>query len=123
MQQIESEYIKLCKLQIELNSIVEDMNESIKNIKIILQQNKVEVNEIFERIKGKPDWLKMSMILDDKWLSPYKSYDDILREMVATIETIKGEYSLLETLPGNTEVAKRVYRETLNYNAALGALK
>ena len=122
MQQIESEYIKLCKLQIELNGIVEDMNNSIKNIKNIMQQNKVEVNGIFEKIKGKPEWLKMSMIIKDKWLSPYTSYEDILREMVAEIEVIKGEYGLLETLPGNTDIAKKVYRETLNYNAALGAL-
>ena len=122
MQQIESEYIKLCKLQIELNCIVEDMNNSIKNIKNIMQQNKVEVNGIFEKIKGKPEWLKMSMILKDKWLSPYISYEDILKEMVAEIEVIKGEYGLLETLPGNTDIAKKVYRETLNYNAALGAL-
>ena len=122
MQQIESEYIKLCRLEIELNSVVKDIDDTLKNIKSILQQNKVEVGEIYDKIKGKPEWLKLYMILEDKWLSPYFDEDKLIEEMVEKIEVIKGEYALLDNLFGNTDIAKRVYRETLNYKSAVAAL-
>ena len=122
MQQIESEYIKMCRLQIEINTATNDLNETIKNIKNILQQNKIELNEIYDKIKHKPEWLKLYMILDDRWLSPYMDHDEVIKEMVDKIETIKGEYTLLESLIGNVDIGKKVYRETLNYKAAVAAM-
>ena len=123
MQQIESEYIKMCRLQIEINTATNDLNETIKNIKNILQQNKIELNEIYDKIKHKPEWLKLCMILDDRWLSPYMDHDEVIKEMVNKIETIKGEYTLLESLIGNVDIVKKVYRETLSYKAAVAAMK
>lgn len=123
MQQIESEYIKMCRLQIEINTATNDLNETIKNIKNILQQNKIELNEIYDKIKHKPEWLKLYMILDDRWLSPYIDHDEVIKEMVNKIETIKGEYTLLESLIGNVDIGKKVYRETLSYKAAVAAMK
>ena len=123
MQQIESEYIKMCRLQIEINTATNDLNETIKNIKNILQQNKIELNEIYDKIKHKPEWLKLYMILDDRWLSPYMDHDEVIKEMVNKIETIKGEYTLLESLIGNVDIGKKVYRETLSYKAAVAAMK
>ena len=122
MQQIESEYIKMCRLQIEINAATNDLNETIKNIKNILQQNKIELNEIYDKIKHKPEWLKLYMILDDRWLSPYMDHDEVIKEMVDKIETIKGEYTLLESLIGNVDIGKKVYRETLNYKSAVAAM-
>lgn len=122
MKSIEAEYIKLCKLQIEMNAVVNDINDSIKNIKNILQDNKIELNEIFEKIRKKPEWLKLYHILDDRWLSPYMDKDDVIKEMVDKIETICGEYELLDTLFGQVDIAKKVYRETLNYQAAVATL-
>ena len=122
MQQIESEYIKMCRLQIEINTATNDLNETIKNIKNILQQNKIELNEIYDKIKHKPEWLKLCMILDDRWLSPYIDHDEVIKEMVNKIETIKGEYTLLESLIGNVDIGKKVYRETLNYKSAVAAM-
>lgn len=122
MQQIESEYIKMCRLQIEINTATNDLNETIKNIKNILQQNKIELNEIYDKIKHKPEWLKLYMILDDRWLSPYMDHDEVIKEMVDKIETIKGEYTLLESLIGNVDIGKKVYRETLSYKAAVAAM-
>lgn len=123
MQQIESEYIKMCRLQIEINTAINDLNETIKNIKSILQQNKIELNEIYDKIKHKPEWLKLYMILEDKWLSPYYDQDKLIEEMVDKIETIKGEYALLDSLFGNVDIGKKVYRETLNYKTAVAAMQ
>ncbi|MCR5629876.1 hypothetical protein [Eubacterium sp.] len=122
MQQIESEYIKMCRLQIEINTATNDLNETIKNIKSILQQNKIELNEIYDKIKHKPEWLKLYMILDDRWLSPYMDHNEVIKEMVDKIETIKGEYTLLESLIGNVDIGKKVYRETLSYKAAVASM-
>lgn len=123
MKSIEAEYIRLCKLQIEMNAVVNDINDSIKNIKNIMQDNKIELNEIYEKIRKKPEWLKLHHILDDRWLSPYMDKDDVIKEMVDKIETIRGEYELLDTLFGQVDIAKKVYRETLNYQAAVAVLK
>lgn len=122
MKSIEAEYIRLCKLQIEMNAVVNDINDSIKNIKNIMQDNKIELNEIYEKIRKKPEWLKLYHILDDRWLSPYMDKGEIIKEMVDKIETIRGEYELLNNLFGNVELGKKVYRETLNYKAAVAAM-
>lgn len=122
MKSIEAEYIRLCKLQIEMNAVVNDINDSIKNIKNIMQDNKIELNKIYDKIRNKPEWLKLYDILDDRWLSPYMDDTEVLKEMIDKVEIIRGEYDLLDTLFGNKDIAKKVYRETLNYKAAVAAL-
>ena len=126
--QIEKEYMKpFTEFKDKINEIIKLIDEPAKlideRVKEYEQAKKDEkaqqITEWFSGIEGRPEWLEIGQIWDQKWLNASKSMKSIKEEIEAALAQIHAD---LETLAGITEFgfeATEEYKRTLDINRAL----
>lgn len=83
------------------------------------EEKSQQITEWFSGIEGRPEWLEIGQIWDQKWLNASKSMKSIKEEIEAALAQIHAD---LETLAGITEFgfeATEEYKRTLDINRAL----
>ena len=83
------------------------------------EEKSQQITEWFSGIEGRPEWLEIGQIWDQKWLNASKSMKSIKEEIEAALTQIHAD---LETLAGITEFgfeATEEYKRTLDINRAL----
>lgn len=126
--QIEKEYMKpFTEFKDKINEIIKLIDEPaklidqrVKEYEEAKKNEKAEqITEWFSGIEGRPDWLEIGQIWDQKWLNASKSMKSIKEEIEAALAQIHAD---LETLAGITEFgfeATEEYKRTLDINRAL----
>lgn len=126
--QIEKEYMKpFTEFKDKINEIIKLIDEPaklidqrVKEYEEAKKNEKAEqITEWFSGIEGRPEWLEIGQIWDQKWLNASKSMKSIKEEIEAALTQIHAD---LETLAGIKDFcfeATEEYKRTLDINRAL----
>lgn len=77
-----------------------------------------EVQKIWDAAK-RPGWLRLEQIFDQKWLNATVSLKAVSEAVSHSIESIKKDCMVLDSLPEYSFEANEAYRRTLDLNYAL----
>ena len=124
---LEREYMKpfdVFKAQVkELCNLIDKpvalIDEQIKNVEEEKKELKrLEIGSYFT-VQPHPEWLKMTMIFNEKWLNASYKMQDIKDEMTMAIAIIERNVATLEALPEFGFEALEEYKRTLDFNKAI----
>ena len=107
----------------ELEGIAKNAANNIDyQIKVAEEQRKEEKRGKIIELFGNtafPDWVKLNMIFDARWLNSSVTLAAITKELIARNEQIQKDLSTLSNLPEFGFEAGEVYKTTLDVNRAL----
>ena len=83
------------------------------------EDKRAEIQSYFDDLESVPDWLKLEMIFDEKWLNAGPSMKAIREEIDERLTTIAADLDTLESLPEFSFEAVEVYKTTLDINRAI----
>ena len=106
---------ELCTL---IDKPVALIDKQIKNAEEEKKElKKLEIGSYFT-VTPHPEWLKLTMIWNDRWLNASCKLQEVKDEMDMTIAMIEGNIKTLEDMECGYE-AIDIYRRTLNFNQAI----
>ena len=124
----EKEYLRpFEEFKAKINEIITIIDKPVaiidKQVKAYEEEQKVKKTEqietIFEAIEGKPDWLILKAIWNERWLNATFALSTIQSEIKERILQIIKDVTTLSDLPEFGFEATEVYKTTLDVNKAL----
>ena len=96
------------------------IDKQIKGYEEKCRAEKLEsIKAVWDDLEGKPDWLKLEAIFNDKWLNASVSMRDISQALFETLERVNADLATLSNLPLFGFEACEVYKDTLDLKKAL----
>lgn len=110
----------------QINEIIGIIDKPIaiidKQVKEAEEQKKLEkahaIEELFEEM-ARPDWVRLEVIYNSKWLNATSSMKSIREEIESRLEQINNDLATLSNLPEFGFEATEVYKLTLDINKAV----
>lgn len=124
----EKEYLKpFEEFKAKINEIIAIIDKPVaiidKQVKAYEEEQKVKKTEqietIFNTIEGKPEWLILKAIWNEKWLNATFSLSSIESEIKERLMQIIKDVNTLSDLPQFGFEATEIYKTTLDVNRAL----
>lgn len=124
----EKEYLKPFEdFKGKINEIIAIIDKPVaiidKQVKAYEEEQKVKkteaIQQIFDGITFKPDWLLLRSIWNERWLNATFTMGNVEDEIIARINQINKDVSTLSNLPDFGFEATEVYKTTLDVNKAL----
>ena len=125
---LEKEYMQpFEEFKAKINEIITIIDKPVaiidKQVKAYEEEQKVkkteQIESIFEAIEGKPDWLILKAIWNERWLNATFSLSAVEGEIKERLLQIMKDVSTLSDLPEFGFEATEVYKTTLDVNKAL----
>lgn len=83
------------------------------------EEKKKEINEYFDSTENRPDWLKLEMIWDDRWLLSSTKIQSVKDNIDGWLNRINTEINTLEQIEEFSFEAIEEYKKTLDLNKAI----
>lgn len=124
----EKEYLRpFEEFKAKINEIITIIDKPVaiidKQVKAYEEEQKVkkteQIESIFEAIEGKPEWLILKSIWNERWLNATFALSTIQSEIKERILQIIKDVATLSDLPEFGFEATEVYKTTLDVNKAL----
>lgn len=124
----EKEYLRpFEEFKAKINEIITIIDKPVaiidKQVKAYEEEQKVkkteQIQSIFEAIEGKPDWLILKAIWNERWLNATFSLSAVEGEIKERLMQIMKDVTTLSDLPEFGFEATEVYKTTLDVNKAL----
>lgn len=126
--QIEKDYMRpFNEFKSKINELIALIDEPAKlidqRVKEYEQAKKDEkagkIGEMFDAFEGRPEWLQLGQIWEQKWLNASVSMKKVNEELAAKIEGVNSDLQTLATIQDFGYEATEEYKRTLDINKAL----
>lgn len=110
---------KIKELETIISEPMQIMDAEIKKFEENKKNQKLEeIKQLWEKVEGKPEWLKCNMIADKKWLNATTSLSAIEKDMRAKVDDVINKVKWISEMPFHRE-ALELFKGGVDFDKAM----